>query len=49
MNQSGGLQLTFPAQSENVLTIAFKGESTREDIELFKKAIDVRLNPNAKP
>lgn len=43
MNREDHLQLTISPPFKGVLTITFKGQSSREDVDPFKKAIDAHL------
>lgn len=47
MNDIDRLQL-IPLLSKGVLTVTFKGQSTLDDIILFKNAIDAQLKPKNK-
>ena len=47
MNEERPLQLTLPPPANGILMVPFKGPSSREDIKLFKEAIDSQLSKNA--
>jgi hypothetical protein len=42
------LQLSMEFRDRGVLTVTFKGRSQKDDIDLFRKAIDANLSPNCK-
>ena len=48
MNDTDKLQLNIESKEGEALLIAFKGESSMEDVDLFKRAIDARIKRWAK-
>ena len=47
MNEDRPLQLSLPPPIDGVLMVPFRGPSSREDIKLFKEAIDSQLSVGA--